>query len=127
MKQNKNYFSTLTKEEHEIIVNKGTEKPFSGKYNNFSLQGIFVCKACETPLYKSSSKFDSGCGWPSFDDEIEGAISRFTDYSGGRVRTEICCSNCGGHLGHVFEGERFTKKNTRHCVNSLSIKFVKQS
>ena len=81
MKQNKNYFSTLTKEEHEIIVNKGTEKPFSGKYNNFYLQGIFVCKACETPLYKSSSKFDSGCGWPSFDDEIEGAISRFPDYS----------------------------------------------
>ena len=127
MKQNKNYFSTLTREEHEIIVNKGTEKPFSGKYNNFYLQGIFVCKACDTPLYKSTSKFDSGCGWPSFDDEIKGAISRFPDYSGGGVRTEICCSNCGGHLGHVFEGERFTEKNTRHCVNSLSIKFVKQS
>lgn len=127
MKQIKKQFSKLTKDEFEIIVNKGTEKPFSGKYNDNYVSGIYVCKVCNNPLYNSSDKFNSGCGWPSFDDEIAGAITRHKDTSLGRVRTEICCANCGGHLGHVFIGEMFTKKNTRHCVNSLSMRFIKKS
>lgn len=118
------YFSHLTEEEKNILKHKGTESPFSGEYNDFYKSGIFVCRACNSPLYQSKSKFDSGCGWPSFDDEIPGAIERFRDTSLGRVRTEICCVNCGGHLGHVFVGEKFTDKNVRHCVNSLSIRFV---
>ena len=118
------YFKNLTSKEKNIIQDKGTEPPFSGEYNDFYEDGIFVCRACNSPLYKSNSKFDSGCGWPSFDDEIDGAITRHEDRSLGRIRTEICCAKCKGHLGHVFVGEKMTNKNTRHCVNSLSIKFI---
>ena len=113
----------LTLEERHVIENKGTERPFSGEFNDHYEVGTYSCKACGQELYKSSSKFSSGCGWPSFDDEIEGAVSRHRDTSAGMIRVEICCSNCGGHLGHVFEGEGFTAKNTRHCVNSLSLNF----
>ena len=120
----KDYFSHLSPEENGILKNKGTEAAFSGEYNDFFEAGIFVCRACESPLYESNTKFNSDCGWPSFDDEINGAIKRHEDVSGGRVRTEICCAKCDGHLGHVFEGEQITAKNTRHCVNSLSIKFI---
>ena len=120
----KDYFKDLTLKEKNIIQDKGTEPPFSGEYNDFYEDGIFVCRACNSPLYKSNSKFDSGCGWPSFDDEIGGAITRHEDRSLGRIRTEICCAKCKGHLGHVFVGEKMTNKNTRHCVNSLSIKFI---
>ena len=119
----KDYFSDLTLEEKHIIKNKGTEAPFTGEYNEHFEAGIFICRACENPLYESNTKFNSGCGWPSFDDEIEGAITRYEDLSGGRIRTEICCAKCDGHLGHVFEGEQITVKDTRHCVNSLSIRF----
>jgi peptide methionine sulfoxide reductase msrA/msrB len=119
----KDYFSYLTPEEKHIIKNKGTEAPFTGEYNEHFEAGIFICRACENPLYESNTKFNSGCGWPSFDDEIEGAITRYEDLSGGRIRTEICCAKCDGHLGHVFEGEQITVKDTRHCVNSLSIRF----
>jgi peptide methionine sulfoxide reductase msrA/msrB len=114
-------YNKLTPEESYVIENKGTERPFSGKYNDFYEKGIYICKKCENPLYRSDSKFKSGCGWPSFDDEIEGAVKRLPDRDGRRV--EIVCANCGAHLGHVFEGEKFTPKNTRHCVNSLSLKF----
>jgi peptide methionine sulfoxide reductase msrA/msrB len=117
------YFSDLNKEERDIIVDKGTEAPFTGKYNDHFESGVFICRACKNPLYESNTKFNSGCGWPSFDDEIEGSIKRYEDLSGGRIRTEICCFNCDGHLGHVFYGEQITEKDTRHCVNSLSIQF----
>ncbi len=117
------YFSGLTPEEKNILKDKGTEAPFSGEYNDFFEAGVFVCRACKTPLYESSTKFNSGCGWPSFDDEIKGAITKRKDLSGGRERTEICCAKCGGHLGHIFHGEQITEKDTRHCVNSLSIQF----
>ena len=117
------YFSKLTPQEKAILKDKGTEPPFSGEYNDFYKPGIFLCRACKSPLYESNAKFNSGCGWPSFDDEIPGAIVRYEDLSGGRVRTEICCAKCDGHLGHVFKGENLTSKNTRHCVNSLSIQF----
>ncbi len=120
-----NYFDDLSLEERRIIVNKGTEKMGSGIYNKHFEKGVYVCKACNNPLFKSDSKFKSNCGWPSFDDEIKGAINRYPDYSYGMRRIEICCSNCNGHLGHVFKGEKFTKKNIRHCVNSLSIRFIK--
>ncbi len=118
------YFSHLTSEEKHILKEKGTEPPFSGIYNDFFEAGIFVCRACDNPLFDSHTKFQSGCGWPSFDDEIKGAIVRYEDFSTGRLRTEICCSNCNGHLGHVFHGEQFTEKDIRHCVNSLSIRFI---
>ena len=121
----KDYIKKLNSEEVEILVNKGTEKPFSGKYNDFYEKGLYVCKACENPLFKSTDKFSSNCGWPSFDDEITGSLKKIPDYSLGRVRTEIICSKCNGHLGHVFEGENFTDKNVRHCVNSISLKFIK--
>ena len=120
----KDYFSHLNAEEQHILKNKGTEEPFTGEYNEHFEAGIFICRACEHPLYESNTKFNSGCGWPSFDDELEGAIVRHEDLSGGRNRTEICCARCNGHLGHVFRGEQITEKNTRHCVNSLSIKFI---
>jgi methionine-R-sulfoxide reductase len=115
-------FNQLTPEELRIIEYKGTEMPFTGKYNDHYESGIYTCKRCNTPLYGSESKFSSGCGWPSFDDEIAGAVRREIDADGRRV--EILCANCGGHLGHVFEGEQFTAKNTRHCVNSLSLRFI---
>lgn len=114
-------FNKLTPEEEYVIEHKGTEKPFTGKYNGFYEDGVYKCRKCDAPLYRSEDKFSSGCGWPSFDDNIKGAVKRVPDADGRRV--EIVCSNCGGHLGHVFEGEKFTKKNTRHCVNSLSISF----
>ena len=120
----KKYLKKLTPEEIEVIVKKGTERPYSGKYNDFYKEGLYVCKACDNPLFYSDDKFNSNCGWPSFDDEIKGSIKRIPDYSLGKVRTEIICSNCNGHLGHVFEGEGFTEKNIRHCVNSISIKFI---
>ncbi len=120
----KKYLKKLTPEEIEVIVKKGTERPYSGKYNDFYKEGLYVCKACDNPLFYSDDKFNSNCGWPSFDDEIKGSIKRIPDYSLGRVRTEIICSNCNGHLGHVFEGENLTEKNIRHCVNSISIKFI---
>ena len=121
------YFKNLTNEERDIIANKGTEAPFSGEYNDHFEQGYFVCRACNNKLYESKTKFDSGCGWPSFDDEVPGAIVRYEDNSLGRQRTEICCSKCDGHLGHVFQGEKITPKDTRHCVNSLSIRFISGS
>ncbi|MCE3036683.1 methionine-R-sulfoxide reductase [Helicobacter anatolicus] len=115
----------LTQEEARIILEKGTEPPFSGEYDRFFEEGIYVCRQCENPLFSSESKFKSGCGWPSFEDCIEGGVKESLDADGRRI--EITCANCGGHLGHVFRGEGYTDKDTRHCVNSLSIRFKKQN
>ncbi len=115
-------YNKLTPQEEDVIVNKATEAPFTGEYEDHSQKGVYVCRQCNTPLYRSEDKFDARCGWPSFDDEISGSVKRVTDSDGMRI--EIICVTCGGHLGHVFGGEGFTKKDTRHCVNSLSLKFL---
>lgn len=120
MKKDTSQYNKLTLKEKLVILNKGTEPAFTGKYDKFFEEGTYVCKQCGADLYRSADKFDSGCGWPAFDDEVEGAIKRVPD----GFRTEIVCANCGGHLGHVFMGEGFTDTNTRHCVNSISMDFI---
>jgi methionine-R-sulfoxide reductase len=112
----------LTPQEEHVIVHKGTEPPFSGIYDDFYEAGTYVCRRCESPLYRSEDKFNAHCGWPAFDDEIPEAVNRSQDDDMRRI--EITCANCGAHLGHVFEGEQLTQKNTRHCVNSLSMRFI---
>jgi len=118
-------FNTLNEFEKYVIEQKGTERAFTGEYTDQFVNGTYVCRKCDAPLYRSSDKFHSNCGWPSFDDEISGAVKQTPDIDGRRV--EITCVNCGGHLGHVFTGEGFTQKNTRHCVNSVSLKFIPES
>ncbi len=115
-------YTKLTPQEEDIIVGKGTEAPFSGEYDNFYEDGVFICKRCNAPLFSSESKFDAGCGWPAFDGEYPDSLERVPDADG--ERTEIQCSNCSAHLGHEFVGEHLTDKNLRHCVNSLSIKYI---
>ena len=114
--------SRLNREEEAVIVHKETELPFSGKYNDFWQTGTYICKRCNVALYRSEDKFNAGCGWPSFDDEILGAVRKIPDPDG--IRTEVVCASCGAHLGHIFVGEGFTKKSARHCVNSISLVFV---
>lgn len=116
-------YNKLSADEQFVIENKGTEPPFSGEYDDFYETGTYLCRRCDTELYRSTDKFNAHCGWPAFDGEVPGSVTRLPDPDGHR--TEISCASCGGHLGHVFTGEGFTKTDTRHCVNSLSIRFVK--
>ncbi len=118
----KGNYNKLNDLEKQVILKKGTEYPHTGKYVKHKEEGVYVCKQCNLPLYRSGDKFDSHCGWPSFDDEIEGAVTHLPDADGRRI--EIVCSNCKGHLGHVFKNEGFTEKNMRHCVNSISLSFI---
>tara|TARA_Y100000588_G_scaffold392363_1_gene503966 strand:+ start:326 stop:712 length:387 start_codon:yes stop_codon:yes gene_type:complete len=115
-------YNELSAGEQYVIEAKGTEPPFTGEYDDFYESGTYVCRRCDAPLYRSEDKFDARCGWPAFDDEIAGAVNRLPDPDGYRIEVE--CANCSGHLGHVFLGERFTEKDTRHCINSLSMKFI---
>lgn len=118
----KTKYNKLTEQEAYVILHKGTDRAFTGDYYNKKDQGMYICRQCNNPLYNSADKFESHCGWPSFDDEIEGAVIRKPDADG--MRTEIICANCNGHLGHVFEGEGFTDKDVRHCVNTSSLLFI---
>ena len=118
----KSTYNSLSADERYVIEEKGTERPFTGEYDDFYEYGVYICRRCNAELYRSDTKFDAHCGWPAFDQEIQGAVTRLPDPDGQRI--EIECANCGSHLGHVFLGERLTEKNTRHCVNSLSMKFV---
>jgi peptide-methionine (R)-S-oxide reductase len=115
-------YNLLNTREKNVIENKDTEPPFSGEYDNFFQEGTFICRRCNTPLFSAEAKFDAGCGWPSFDENYSQAVTESKDQDG--FRTEITCTHCGAHLGHVFKGEMMTEKNTRHCVNSLSIRFI---
>ena len=115
-------YNSLTEEEKNVLENAHTERPFSGEYDAFYEEGTFLCRKCNNPLFSSKAKFNANCGWPAFDDHFEDSVERISDPDGSR--TEIRCANCDGHLGHVFEGEGLTEKDTRHCVNTLSIRFV---
>ena len=119
------HYNELTADERYVIEMKGTERPFTGEYDNFFEAGIYICRRCDAELYRAEAKFDGHCGWPAFDDEITGAVRQIPDPDGMRIAIE--CAKCNGHLGHVFLGEGCTEKNTRHCVNSLSMRFVRAS